>query len=155
GAAQAIRERACRDGDGAVARSFPRHTGPSPFDEIGVSPSKRRLRILPLFATAAVALSAILVSLCARRAEPNGRAATAHVPSSPETPAPPRAPPEPPRRVRHDGALVPLDTGAAKKTWIMHETAPLIEPDEEPRPITLLLHGMCSDPKWTCDWFQY
>jgi hypothetical protein len=37
----------------------------------------------------------------------------------------------------------------------MHESAPLVEPDEGPRPVTILLHGMCADSSWTCDWLQY
>jgi hypothetical protein len=51
---------------------------------------------------------------------------------------------------------VPLDTGRPGESfWQMHESAPLVEPDEEPRPVTVLLHGMCADSSWTCDWLQY
>jgi predicted esterase len=37
----------------------------------------------------------------------------------------------------------------------MHESAPLAEPDAEPRPVTVLLHAICADDTWTCDWLQY
>jgi predicted esterase len=64
--------------------------------------------------------------------------------------------PDPPNRVRHDSVRVPLSTGRPQEDfWQMHESAPLIEPDEDPRPVTILLHGMCADSSWTCDWLQY
>jgi predicted esterase len=51
---------------------------------------------------------------------------------------------------------VALSTGNPRQDfWQMHEAAPLIVPDEEPRSVTLLLHGMCADSSWTCDWLQY
>jgi predicted esterase len=56
-----------------------------------------------------------------------------------------------PQRVRHDGVGVAL----ASDDWSMRETEPLIVPDTERRPVTLLLHAICSDPTWTCDWLQY
>jgi predicted esterase len=37
----------------------------------------------------------------------------------------------------------------------MRESAPMIEPDTEPRPVTLLFHPICAEPTWICDWFQY
>ncbi len=37
----------------------------------------------------------------------------------------------------------------------MHESEPLVAPDTEPRPVTVLLHAMCSDEQWICDWLQY
>jgi hypothetical protein len=64
--------------------------------------------------------------------------------------------PDPPRRVRQDSVRVPLKTGNPREdAWQMHEAAPLIVPDREPRPVTLLFHGMCADSSWTCDWLQY
>jgi predicted esterase len=67
------------------------------------------------------------------------------------------APPlDPPKRVRRDSARVALATGNPReRSWQMHEAAPLIVPDTEPRPVTFLLHGMCADSSWTCDWLQY
>jgi predicted esterase len=51
---------------------------------------------------------------------------------------------------------VPLETGRPSEAfWQMHESEPLIVPDDEPRPVTVLLHGMCADSSWTCDWLQY
>jgi predicted esterase len=64
--------------------------------------------------------------------------------------------PAPPRRVRRDSVLVPLDAGRPSEAfWQMHESEPLVLPDDEPRPVTILLHGMCADSSWTCDWLQY
>lgn len=37
----------------------------------------------------------------------------------------------------------------------MHESEPLVVPDDDARPVTILLHGMCADSSWTCDWLQY
>jgi predicted esterase len=65
-------------------------------------------------------------------------------------------PPALPRRVRRDSVRVPLDAGRPSEAfWQMHESEPLVVPDEEPRPVTVLLHGMCADSSWTCDWLQY
>jgi predicted esterase len=62
----------------------------------------------------------------------------------------------PPRRVRRDSVRVALDTGRPSEAfWQMHESAPLVVPDDGPRPVTILLHGMCADSSWTCDWLQY
>jgi predicted esterase len=64
--------------------------------------------------------------------------------------------PAPPRRVRRDSVRVALDTGRPSEGfWQMHESEPLIAPDDRPRPVTVLLHGMCADSSWTCDWLQY
>jgi predicted esterase len=64
-------------------------------------------------------------------------------------------PPRPPQRVKHPGVGVDLESGDPRKPWLMRETSPLVEPDLEPRPITILFHGICNEPTWTCDWFQY
>jgi predicted esterase len=78
-------------------------------------------------------------------------AARADVPAVAE-----EVPPAPPRRVRRDSVLVPLDAGRPSEAfWQMHESEPLVVPDDEPRPVTILLHGMCADSSWTCDWLQY
>jgi predicted esterase len=37
----------------------------------------------------------------------------------------------------------------------MHESAPLVDPDDAPRSVTVLLHAMCADSTWMCDWLQY
>jgi predicted esterase len=37
---------------------------------------------------------------------------------------------------------------------MMRETAPMLEPDEGPRPVTLAFHSLCFDPVVTCDWFR-
>jgi hypothetical protein len=64
--------------------------------------------------------------------------------------------PDRPTRVRRDSVRVPLSTGNPREDfWQMHESAPLIEPDEQPRPVTILFHGKCADSSWTCDWLQY
>lgn len=60
----------------------------------------------------------------------------------------------PPRRVRHDSVRVTV-TGGPGDDWVMHESAPLVEPSTEPRPVTVLLHALCADDYWTCDWLQY
>jgi predicted esterase len=39
--------------------------------------------------------------------------------------------------------------------WVMHESGPLVVPDGEPRPVTVLFHALCADDNWTCDWLQY
>jgi predicted esterase len=43
----------------------------------------------------------------------------------------------------------------AGRDWVMHESEPLEVPDSEPRPVTVLFHGLCADDNWTCDWLQY
>jgi predicted esterase len=101
----------------------------------------------------AVAVPATIVATRARgsgpvpqtsEASPNGAAAESAAPRTP------------PKVVRRDSVRVPLSTGDPSEAfWQMHEAAPLIEPDEEARPVTLLLHGMCADSSWTCDWLQY
>jgi predicted esterase len=57
--------------------------------------------------------------------------------------------------VRHDSVPVQIATGDAGQGWVIHESEPLIFPDEEPRPVTVIFHGMCADDNWTCDWLQY
>jgi predicted esterase len=49
---------------------------------------------------------------------------------------------------------VQIVTGAGDD-WVMHESEPLVVPDTEPRPVTVLLHALCADDNWTCDWLQY
>src|SRR5262249_3122009 len=58
--------------------------------------------------------------------------------------------------VRHDSVRVGLDSGRPSEAfWQMHESEPLVDPDDRARPVTILLHGMCADSSWTCDWLQY
>jgi predicted esterase len=45
--------------------------------------------------------------------------------------------------------------GGAADDWVMHESAPLVEPNTGARPVTVLLHALCADDHWTCDWLQY
>ena len=101
----------------------------------------------------AVAVSATIVGTRARGSGPAPSASAApHHEAAPEN----AAPRTPPKRVRRDSVLVPLATGNPSESfWQMHESAPLVEPDEEARPVTVLLHGMCADSSWTCDWLQY
>jgi predicted esterase len=71
--------------------------------------------------------------------------------SVPDADAPPA-----PKRIWRLATRYPLVTGDPKDaTWQMHENAPLVDPDDVPRPTTILLHGMCADSNWTCDWLQY
>jgi len=68
----------------------------------------------------------------------------------------PPEPRPPPKRVWRQSTRYPIVTGDPKEAfWQMHENAPLVDPDDEPRPTTILLHGMCADSDWTCDWLQY
>lgn len=75
----------------------------------------------------------------------------------PATVAKVEAPPPPalPRRTWHEGIGVPFESGDPARPWVLRESAPLVEPDTEARPVTVLLHGICNDPRWTCDWLQY
>jgi hypothetical protein len=110
------------------------------------------------WAIAALAIAALvatiaMVTMHGRRAV-SPRAAVLPPPSAAPSDTP--APRDPPRRVRHDSVRVVLSTGNPREAfWQMHEAEPLIVPDEEPRPVTLLFHGMCADSSWTCDWLQY
>lgn len=63
---------------------------------------------------------------------------------------PPAAPSVTPRRIARDGVTIALEGGG-----VMRETAPYLEPDRDPRPVTVLLHALCSDEKWLCDWLQW
>lgn len=65
------------------------------------------------------------------------------------------APADDPRRVRHDSVRVVIEGAPAGAEWVMHESAPLVEPDTGARPVTVLLHALCADDNWTCDWLQY
>jgi len=105
--------------------------------------------LLALLAVGAVA------AVRARRIRPTPPVPIASI--TPDT-APPAmaAPVDPPRRVRRDSVRVPLSAGSPREPDAqMHEAEPLVEPDDEPRPVTILLHGMCADSSWTCDWLQY
>jgi predicted esterase len=55
-----------------------------------------------------------------------------------------------PHVAKHDGISVALEGGG-----IIRETAPYLEPDDEPRPVTFILHGLCAEEKWMCDWLQH
>jgi hypothetical protein len=55
-----------------------------------------------------------------------------------------------PLAIDRDPLLVPLDG----TRFAMRETAPLLDPDADPRPVTLAFHSLCFDPYWTCHWFQ-
>jgi predicted esterase len=37
----------------------------------------------------------------------------------------------------------------------IRETAPYLEPDDQKRPVTFILHGLCAEEKWMCDWLQH
>lgn len=37
----------------------------------------------------------------------------------------------------------------------MHESAPYLVPDTARRPVTVILHALCADEIWMCDWLQY
>jgi predicted esterase len=50
--------------------------------------------------------------------------------------------------------VVALNTGDPRDDWLMRETAPQIDPDTVPRPVTVAFHSLCYDPQWTCDWFR-
>jgi predicted esterase len=63
--------------------------------------------------------------------------------------------PGPPKRVRRDSVRIAIEADASGAGWVMHESAPLVVPDDEPRPVTVLLHPLCADDNWTCDWLQY
>ncbi len=68
----------------------------------------------------------------------------------------PAPPPPPPRKPWRASVRVPLDSGNPREAfWQMDYEEPLIEPDLEARPVTVLLHGMCADSSWTCEWLQY
>jgi hypothetical protein len=95
-----------------------------------------------------------LAGYVAGRARPRGRRAEAPA-SGPARVLAPAPDPPAPHRVRRDGVGVPLESGNPREAWLMRETAPLVEPDAEPRPITVLFHSICYEPTWTCDWLQY
>jgi predicted esterase len=118
--------------------------------------SRMRSQVAWTIALLAVVVAAVPATIVAKRARGSGPAPSASAAlfneAAPES-ATPRTPPKP---VRRDSVLVPLSTGNPSEAfWQMHEAAPLIEPDDETRPVTLLLHGMCADSSWTCDWLQY
>jgi predicted esterase len=48
-----------------------------------------------------------------------------------------------------DGVTVTIEGGTIR------ETAPYLEPDSEKRPVTFILHGLCAEEKWMCDWLQH
>jgi predicted esterase len=50
---------------------------------------------------------------------------------------------------------VKIATADPRDDWVMHESEPLVAPDSEPRPVTVLFHALCADDNWTCDWLQY
>ncbi|MGZ3477550.1 MAG: alpha/beta hydrolase [Polyangiales bacterium] len=54
-----------------------------------------------------------------------------------------------PHRALHDGVTVAIEGGTIR------ETAPYLEPDAERRPVTMILHALCADEKWMCDWLQH
>lgn len=54
-----------------------------------------------------------------------------------------------PRRALHDGVTVVFDGG------MLRETSPYLEPDTDKRPVTFILHGLCAEEKWMCDWLQH
>jgi predicted esterase len=97
------------------------------------------------------AAAAIALAGCRTSAQGTGAGDAAAMPA-PEVPA---AHADPPERVRRDSVRVVFAGDASSSGWVMHESAPLVEPDAEPRPVTVLLHGMCADDNWTCDWLQY
>jgi predicted esterase len=106
-------------------------------------------------ALASLAAVIAVVETRARRAA-SRPVVIAPAPGAASRDAPAPAPPDSPKRVRRDSVRVPLYTGNPRESfWQMHEAEPLVAPDDEPRPITLLLHGMCADSSWTCDWLQY
>jgi predicted esterase len=134
------------------------------YDELGglregLKTSVIAMRARSLWLTAAgmaICGSAVLIGV-SRRSTSKGRS-TALPPALPTSPPSVEAPAksDPPKRVRRDSVRVPLSTGNPREdSWQMHESAPLIEPDDEPRSVTLLFHGMCADSSWTCDWLQY
>jgi predicted esterase len=81
-------------------------------------------------------------------------AAAASPPDAPDAPEA-AAPPPAPSRVRRDSVPVPIVAPAVGEDSVMHESAPLVVPDAEARPVTVLFHGSCADDNWTCDWLQY
>lgn len=52
--------------------------------------------------------------------------------------------------VQRHGTMVALND-----SWVMNETEPMLSYDTERRPITFVLHGLCADQIWMCDWLQY
>jgi predicted esterase len=52
--------------------------------------------------------------------------------------------------VMKHGSPVPLNDA-----WLMNETEPMLTIDNEPRPVTFILHALCADQRWMCDWLQY
>jgi predicted esterase len=85
-----------------------------------------------------------------------GSATPASVVVAPDAPSAEPLPTPPPaaRRVRHDSVPVKVVAGPGDD-WVMHESAPLVEPSTAARPVTVLLHALCADDHWTCDWLQY
>jgi predicted esterase len=110
--------------------------------------------------SALVVAPSLVLAACRGRASDDGtnaaassrHAVTQEPPAAQSMPAPM---PEPPRRVRRDSVPAGIASATAGEGWVMHESAPLIEPDAEPRPVTVLFHAICADDNWTCDWLQY
>jgi predicted esterase len=50
----------------------------------------------------------------------------------------------------HPGVAIDLGDGLA-----MHEASPYLSPDDAPRPVTFILHAICADEIWMCDWLQW
>lgn len=88
-----------------------------------------------------------LLLACAACARATPAPPVADATPNPSAPAPT---PTPPRRVRHPGVAVELTDGKR-----MRESAPYLEPDTARRPVTVILHALCADEIWMCDWLQY
>jgi predicted esterase len=114
------------------------------------------VRLRSIVAALSLGAIAVSVAIVAMRRGAGVLRSSAMAPPPSVVPSDARAPLAPPVRVRHDSVRVPLSTDdPARGLWQMHEAEPLIEPDAQPRPVTVLLHGMCADSSWTCDWLQY
>lgn len=55
-----------------------------------------------------------------------------------------------PRWTRHDGVTVTIEGGG-----LLRETEPYLVPDDAKRPVTFILHGLCAEQTWMCDWLQH
>jgi predicted esterase len=101
---------------------------------------------------AAVLAGAALLGVGAARprAEEPARA-RALAPAFAQAPAPAPALAPAPAPTHRDAAVVKLSGG--RGAWVTRETEPLVEPDTDPRPVTVAFHSICIDGSWTCDWF--